>query len=176
MAKTTPTTYTAPTLLDISPSGVVRDDTWSDHTQRLHYLYSRTGERIPLYNGDSISTTSTSYVRADELDGIVGVWRPRRVADGDVYLLTLVIYGEDIRVRATIYDVAAGASLDVTGVAITTGPEWASVTYSGAAADVLTAGVPKLLGIDLQIRADTTEATLYQAFAHAAILTAAQIP
>lgn len=176
MAKTTPASYTTPVFLDVSPSGIVRDDTWSDQSQRLHHLYARSGERIPLFDGDEISTTSLSYIRSDELDGIVGVWRPRRVSDGDVYLLGLTAYGEDIDIRVTVFDVVADASIDTFDLTISPGPAWGTTTYSGAAADVLTSGVPKLLGLDVQIRANTTEATLYQLFAHAAVLTSAQIP
>lgn len=176
MAKTTPTAYLAPTLLDITPSAPVRDDTWSGHTQRLHYLYSRAGERIPLFDGDEVSTTSTGFARPGELDGIVGVWRARREVSGGDFLLDLSAYGEDIVIRATVYDVIGGVTVDTFDLTIAGGPVWASTTYTGLAADVLFGGAPTILGVDVQIRANATEAKLYQLFAHATFLSSAQIP
>lgn len=175
MSVTVPSTRGAPPFADVAPGRPIKKSTWEGHLQRLNLGYAQAGERIPLIT-QPVTSTSATYVRADELDGVVGVWRPRRVCDGDVYLLEVLMFAADVDVRLNVRDVTGSSALTPVTESFTGVHAWRTIALSVAAADAFVGSVANHLALDLEIKRNTTEASILQAFARATRLTGAQLP
>ncbi len=169
-----PSTYSPVVPLEITPGEPILSATWVEHVERLHHLYSRSGTRIPLYWGDGVSSTSSTFERPGALSGLTGVWRPTRVLIGATYRISVFLYGSDAEVRVRLYDARDSADAEITTADTTlpATPSWVVATVELTDAQALDGSLdPLSIGIDLQIRRDTTQANLYQAFAVCAPIT-----
>lgn len=188
MSKTVPTTYAAPTWREVLPGELIKQSTWTAQAGRQHHQWSRVGARVPLLlrNDTGWETTSTTYTTTDsssagrDLDTITGCLTVRRdltISSSTQRALLLRCFGQDVDVRATVYDVAADASLGtiVVSCAGSGGGEWSSASLVLAVAS-WGASTPKVLGLTIEAKTSATTGYLMQCYAHEVIATAAQLP
>lgn len=172
MSVNVPTTYSPVVPLEITPGEPILSPTWVEQVERLHYLYARSGTRIPLYWGDGVTTTSATFERPGDLSGLTGVWRPTRVTSQPLYLLAVLIYGDDVDVRVTTTDARLGllSTLNLTTVSCASGGQWQTALVALTPAQAVAAGEPIPLGITLEVKTTGATGLLYQAQAFASIL------
>ena len=180
MSVIVPTTRVDLTGLPIRPGGKVIDDTWQTLAQNAHLLYARGSVRIPIYWGDdAITTTSTSYVQPEPLDGITSTWRPTRLTANDRYRITLHVYGVDATLKITAYDAtpSGGGVIGTSEAACGSAAEWSSSVLQVTAANVIDgSGDPIPIGLSYELKTSATTAEVYAIHAVATILTAATLP
>lgn len=180
MSKTTPATYTPPSLVQFSAGEKIYADDITETIRNGHHLWSRSGPRsqILLKTLNPFETSSATLTQADDgADGfdltrgnpIIQPTRPVLVAGNMRHQIIVRVYGRDFVVRVTLYTPDGAATLTTLDItrAVGAGWGWSSGTINLTPAEVGDGGVagasPRLIGVSLQARRETTKAELWQA-------------
>lgn len=122
MAKTIPTSYTAPTVANLTRGEVILASDYSDIIESQHYFHARAGNRVggiifdPPWQTTSLSytvTNSNATTPNRDLDTWAGVFlplRPTGSATGNARI-RIVAYGADFDIEYTINRMDTGASV-----------------------------------------------------------------
>lgn len=126
MAKTVPSTFTAPSVIQFGTSEDIDGEDFQQIIQAEHHIWSRTGARLcgmildPTFTTTSSSYTQTTASSSRNLSGWTGIVAPRRrvlSSSTYYYAMTLEIVGANCDVRASLIDDAdpgAGTSYTLT--------------------------------------------------------------
>ena len=191
MSKTTPATYTPPSLVLFSAGEKVYTDDVMGVINNGHHLWSRSGPRSPilLKTLNPFKTSSATLTQVDDgADGfdltrvnpIIQPTRPVLVAGNLRRQLIFRVYGRDFVARVTLYTPDGAAVLTTLDITRATGLGWGWSTGNAVnltPAQVGDGGVagasPRLIGLSIQARRETTKAELWQVFAQEVVATAA---
>lgn len=193
MAKTIPTSYTAPTYTDVIAGASIEAVDWTEEIEGLHHLWSRAGARVPLYlrTDDPFEITSTTYTRTDAgtttsrdltvQTGVLQLSRPIVVSSASQHRLVLAVYGQNVDVRATVFAPDGNTTLGTIDASCGGTWQWATGTLDISDVNALEGGSAanpyRTLGVDLQAKVPSTgTGFLWQALAHDAIAVASQLP
>lgn len=189
MSKTTPALYDPPSLVRYSAGEQILYPDASRLVRNAHHLWSRAGARAPMLTKtlNPFETTSATLTAIDEgadgldltrVDTAIQLLRPVVVAGNTRHQLIWRVYGRDFVVRLAVY-APDGATLittqDVTR-AVGLGWGWSSGAINLTPAEVGDGGVagaaPRMIGLSLTARRETTKAELWQAWAQEVVATA----
>ena len=181
MSKTTPTTYDPASLVRYSAGEQILYPDAAALIRNGHYQWSRTGARVPLLNKtlNPFETTSATFTASDEgadgfdltrCDTAIQLLRPVLVAGALRYQIVWRVYGRDFVTRLSLYAPDGGALITTQDVtrAVGLGWGWSSGTITLTPAEVGAGGIadawtPRLIGLSLRARRETSEAQLWQA-------------
>ncbi len=180
MSKTTPATYTAPSLVEFSAGEEIFAPDPVGAIRNTHHIWSRSGPRsqILLKTLNPFETSSATLTHADDgADGfdltrvnpIIQPTRPVIVAGNVRHQLIVRVYGRDFVVRVTLYTPDGAATISTVDITRATGLGWgwSTGTFNLTPAEVGDGGVagasPRLIGVSLEARRETTKAELWQA-------------
>jgi hypothetical protein len=186
VSKTTPATYTPPSLTQYAAGEDILDTDALAVVQNAQHVWSRTGQRIPILvkNLNPFETTSSTYTQLDSgserldltrLNPCFQLLRPVLVASVLKYQLIARAYGRDFVARLTLYSAAAGAIITTATITRVTGSGWgwSSATITIDPADVVVSGARRVLSLSLEVQRETTKAELWQVTAHEVVAAAA---
>ena len=115
MAKTVPSTFTSPSLLQFGTGEDIDSEDFLSVVQAEHHIWSVTGSRLTgLIFDPALTVAGATYTQGSgsgsrNLSGWTGVVAPRRrvLSSGTYYYaLTLEVVGANCDIRATFYDSA----------------------------------------------------------------------
>jgi hypothetical protein len=189
MSKTTNALYDPPSLVRYSAGEQILYPDASALVRNGHHLWSRAGARAPLLTKtlNPFETTSATLTASDDgpdgfdltrIDTVIQLLRPVVVSGNTRHQLTWRVYGRDFVVRLSVY-APDGATLlttqDLTRAAAA-GWGWSTGTINLTPAEVGDGGVagaaPRMIGLSLTARRETTKAELWQAWAQEVVATA----
>lgn len=188
MSKTTPALYDPPSLVRYSAGEQILYPDASTLVRNAHHLWSRAGARVPLLAKtlNPFETTSATLTAGDDgpdsfdltrVDAAIQMLRPVVVSGSSRHQLIWRVYGRDFVVRLSVY-APDGATLlttqDLTRAAAA-GWGWSTDMIDLTPAQVGDGGVggaaPRMIGLSLTARRETTKAELWQTWAQEVVAT-----
>jgi len=191
MAKTIPTAFTASLIneADAAVGRYVRAAQLEDWIEQQHYVYAHHGARIggmhfdPAWTTTSLTYTQTNGSAGYDLDVWFGANRTLRlptVSGAEKVYYELMIYGQNIDVQATVYNMVTGSSITNITASTSGGDvyEWASQANNVASTNYVSGGEGIVLGWKVEARKnDSTTARLFHFDLHEHVFTSgSQLP
>lgn len=171
-----------PATISTSETGsqaVIKRTTWESAAESQHYTFAYTGARIPgRYFSTPATTTSGTFTQTNATGPSLDTWMPHSQvlrkcndAGSDAAVMELQIFGNNVQVRLTLFDIATGTTIDTITASVGT---WGWATNTEIIAWASVSG--KNLAYKLEFLSTSGTGSLVTWAAHEAHIAATNIP